>query len=77
MKEKNVILEAQISDQKVQNLQLQELMKGEVNNQSKMLVSGNSEAKAKHFNNTKMELSNLKQEQVKNLNKISQFEKQD
>ena len=42
-----------------------------------MLVSGNSDAKAKHFNNTKMELSNLKQEQVKNLNKISSLEKQD
>lgn len=53
------------------------MMKGEVTNQSRMLVSGNSEAKAKHFNNTKMELSNLKQEQVKNLNKIAQFEKQD
>jgi predicted nuclease with TOPRIM domain len=60
---------------KVENAQLQENLQQEVQNGSKALVSGNSNAKAVHLNNVKMELTKLRHEKVQLEGSIREHEK--
>jgi hypothetical protein len=59
----------------VENAQLQENLQQEVQNGSKALVSGNSNAKAVHLNNVKMELTKLRHEKVQLEGCIREHEK--
>ena len=60
----NEVSTVQIQQLRVENAQLQENLQQEVQNGSKALVSGNSNAKATHLNNVKMELTTLRQAKV-------------
>ena len=56
MKEELSILNAQLSDKKVEIMKRRDQMDSEVQANSKMLVSGNHAAKADHFTKVKKEL---------------------
>jgi len=64
IQKENEISIVKIQQLKVENAQLQENLQQEVQNGSKALVSGNSNAKAVHLNNVKMELTKLRHEKV-------------
>ena len=75
IQKENEISIVKIQQLKVENAQLQENLQQEVQNGSKALVSGNSNAKALHLNSLKMELTKLRHEKVQLEGSIREHEK--